>query len=295
MKMTRVTYIAISLVLILIAHGAFAEDERENIPLLVDSDWLEANLERKNLVIVDFGRKLEDYSESHIPGAVYLDRKSVYDTVDGVDGMLPHPENSIPYFEGAGISNSSTVVIYDAIGGLWASRLFWGLEYYGHENIHILDGGFPNWVAEERPVSSSRPDVSTGTFKYKIRPELVADYEYIEDNLDNSLIQIIDTRSAAEYAGTDVRAERGGHIPGAINIDWDLNLDESRRFLTTQELIEMYDSKDIDKGKTQITHCQTGVRGAHTYFVLRHLGYENVKLFDESWVVWGNLPDTPIE
>ena len=159
----------------------------------------------------------------------------------------------------------------------------------------MLDGGIPNWVADGRPVNNNEPDVVKGTFKYKIRPELVADYEYIEENLDTSQIQIIDTRSLAEYTGADVRAERGGHIPGAINIEWSLNIDESQQFLSIQELVEMYDSEDIDKNKTQITHCQTGVRGAHTYFVLRHLGYKDVKLFDESWVVWGNLPDTPIE
>ena len=293
--MKKVRYTIFVLSLVFIAQALVAEAVLEDIPLLVDSDWLEVNLERENLVIIDFGRSPEDYAAGHIPGAVYLDRKAVYDTVDGINGMLPPPELAIPRFEDAGISNDSTVVIYDAIGGLWASRLFWGLEYYGHERVHLLDGGFPNWVAEERPVSNVSPDVAGGTFQYIIRDELVADYEYIEANLNTGAIQIIDTRSAAEYAGTDLRAERGGHIPGAINIDWGLNLDESRRFLTVQELAEMYDSSDIDKDKTQITHCQTGVRGAHTYFVLRHLGYENVKLFDESWVVWGNLLDTPIE
>ena len=279
----------------IISQAAFAGAAFEDIPLLVDSEWLEENLERDNLVIVDFGRSPEDYAESHIPGAVYLDRKAVYDTVDGVNGMLPPPEQAIPHFEAAGISNNTTVVIYDAIGGLWASRLFWALEYFGHRRVHLLDGGYPNWVAENRPVTDDESEVARGTFRYKIRSELVADYEYIEENLDTSEMQIIDTRSLAEYTGTDVRAERGGHIPGAINIEWRLNIDESQQFLSIQELAEMYDSEDVDKSKTQITHCQTGVRGAHTYFVLRHLGYKDVKLFDESWVVWGNLPDTPIE
>jgi thiosulfate/3-mercaptopyruvate sulfurtransferase len=177
------------------------------------------------------------------------------------------------------------VVIYDASGGLWAARLFYGHEYYGHENVHLLDGGFPNWVKEGRPVSDIQPAVSKGTFRYSINRDLVADFRYIERNLENSRMQVIDTRSAAEYAGFNIRARRSGHIPGAIHIDWRLNLDDSQRFLSTQELVEMYDSADIDKSKTQVTHCQTGVRGAHTYFVLRHLGYEDVKLFDESWIV----------
>ena len=276
--------------LFFLTQVAYAGASFEDAPLLVDSVWLEENIGRDNLVIVDFGRSREDYDAGHIPCAVYVGREAVYDTIDGANGMLPPPEISVPYFEEAGISNDSGVVIYDAIGGLWASRLFWGLEFYGHDKVHLLDGGFPNRVAEGRPVSKVEPAVIPGTFTHNIREELVAEYEYIEANLDTNDIQIIDTRSLAELAGEDVQAERGGHIPGAINLEWRLNIDENQKFLSVQELAELYDSEDIDKSKTQITHCQTGVRGAHTYFVLRLLGYENVKLFDESWLVWKIYP-----
>ena len=293
MKAIRKMTVIVSLVLL--AQVVFAGATFEDVPLLVDSEWLEKNLDLNNLVIVDFGRSREDYEASHVPGAVYVDRKAVYDTVDGINGMLPPPELAIPHFEKAGINNDNVVVIYDAIGGLWASRLFWGLEAYGHNKVHLLDGGFPNWVAEGRRVSDEEPLVAGGTFRPNIREELVADYEYIEANLDTTDMQVIDTRSLGEYSGEDVRAERGGHIPGAINIEWRLNIDESQKFLSVQELSEVYDSEDVDKSKTQITLCQTGVRGAHTYFVLRYLGYDDVRLFDGSWLVWGNLADAPIE
>ena len=247
------------------------------------------------MVLIDFGRSIEDYKSGHIPGAVYVDRASVYDTVDDVQGMLPPPEIAVPYFEAAGISNNSLIVIYDAIGGLWASRLFWGLEFYGHTNVHILDGGYPAWQSKGGSVSTEIPSVEVGVFKYKVQEDRVADTAFILDNVENTDIQVIDTRSVGEYEGTDVRAERGGHIPGAINIDWGLNLDENRVFLSIQELSELYDTEGVEKGKTLITHCQTGVRGAHTYFVLRQLGYKDVRLYDESWVVWGNESETPID
>ena len=267
----------------------------EKTPLLVDSQWLEKNLDRKNLVLIDFGRSIEDYDSGHIPGAVYLERAAVYDTVDDVQGMLPPPEIAVPYFEAVGISNNSLIVIYDAIGGLWASRLFWALEFFGHKNVHILDGGYPAWQSLGGSVSTEKPTIEKGVFKYELQWDRIADTEFIANNIENTDIQVIDTRSTGEYEGTDVRAERGGHIPGAINVDWALNLDENRVFLSMQELTELYDTEGVSKEKTQITHCQTGVRGAHTYFVLRQLGYKDVRLYDESWVVWGNRADTPIE
>jgi thiosulfate/3-mercaptopyruvate sulfurtransferase len=263
--------------------------------LLVGAQWLEENLDLEDLVIIDFGRSRTDYDKGHIPGAVFLERAAVYGTVDGVDGMLPPPEKAVPLLEAAGISNDSKVVIYDAIGGLWASRLFWGLEFFGHKDVHILNGGYPAWEADGRPVSTETPSVKAGVFKHELQWDTVANTEYILSNIANEDVQVIDTRSVGEYEGTDVRADRGGHIPNAINLDWALNLDENRVFLSLQELVELYDTADVSKDKTQVTHCQTGVRGAHTYFVLRYLGYEDVRLYDESWVVWGNRPDTPIE
>ncbi|MBT3275459.1 MAG: sulfurtransferase, partial [Spirochaetales bacterium] len=139
------------------------------------------------------------------------------------------------------------------------------------------------------------PEVKPGKFKYRLRPELLADTEYILTNLDSTSVQVVDTRSADEYAGVDVRADRGGHIPGAVNVDWVKTVDSNSTFLPVGELAELYDYSGLDPNKTQITHCQTGVRGAHTYFVLRYMGFKDVKLYDESWVVWGNTDETPVE
>ncbi len=109
-------------------------------------------------------------------------------------------------------------------------------------------------------------------------------------------MQIIDTRSPREYAGEDVRAARGGHIPGAVNINWISNLkgDDSKTFALEGQLVELYDSQKISKDKIIVTHCQTGVRGAHTYFVLKLLGYPKVGVYDGSWAEWGNDREAPV-
>jgi thiosulfate/3-mercaptopyruvate sulfurtransferase len=284
--------------LVLAPFGALSDDRERgsHAPLLIETQWLEENSRRSDIRIVDFGRSLDEYNAGHIPGAVYLETKVVWDNVDGIPGMLPNVDTVVRTLEKAGISNDLTVVIYDSIGGLWASRLFWALEYLGHQDVHLLNGGWNKWVQEGRRVQRYTPSVQRGNFTAQIRPDRLATKEWILQNLDNPDVQIVDTRSPAEYTGEDVRAAQGGHIPGAVNIDWVLNLtgDDQNTFLFQEELAEMYDSQDVTRDKVAVTHCQTGVRGAHTYFVLRLLGYPEVRVYDGSWAEWGNAEDTPI-
>jgi thiosulfate/3-mercaptopyruvate sulfurtransferase len=251
---------------------------------------------RSDIRIVDFGRTMDEYKAGHIPGAVYLESNVVWDEVDSIPGMLPRVDTVVRSLEKAGIGNNLAVVIYDSIGGLWASRLFWALEYLGHKDVHLLNGGWNKWVQEGREVQKYTPSVQRGSFIAHVRSDRLATKEWILQNLSNPDVQIVDTRSTAEYTGEDVRAAQGGHIPGAVNIDWVLNLtgNESNTFLFQEELAEMYDSQDVTKDRVAVTHCQTGVRGAHTYFVLRLLGYPEVRVYDGSWAEWGNAKDTPI-
>ena len=265
-------------------------------PLLVETRWLVEKDNTSKLRIIDYGRKLQDYEKGHITGAVFVDRKTAWDKVNGIPGMLPSIETMVAELEKAGISNDNTVVIYDSSGGLWASRLFWALEYLGHRDVHILNGGWNKWVQEKRAVRIASSVPPPGKFIPRIQYDLLATEDWIRGNLSNPDVQIIDTRSPKEYSGEDVRAARGGHIPTAVNINWIYNLkrDDSKTFLSEKELTELYDSMKISKNKTIVTHCQTGVRGAHTYFVLRLLGYPKVRVYDGSWAEWGNDWETPV-
>ena len=272
------------------------EQEILSVPILVESDWLAAKGNFSKLRLIDYGRKIEDYQAGHIPGAVFVDRKAAWIKVDGIPGMLPYVETMVQELENAGISSDSMVVIYDNSGGLWASRLFWALEYLGHRDVHILNGGWHKWVQEKRDVQLASSVPPRGTFIPRIQHNLLTTEEWILGNLSNPDVQIIDTRSPKEYAGEDVRAARGGHIPGAVNINWISNLkgDDSKTFALEGQLVELYDSQKISKDKIIVTHCQTGVRGAHTYFVLKLLGYPKVRVYDGSWAEWGNDREAPV-
>ena len=265
-------------------------------PLLVETDWLAEKRNYSMLRIIDFGRELKDYNKGHIPGAIFLDRKVAWDKVNGIPGMLPSVETMIAGLENVGISNNSIVVIYDSNSGLWASRLFWALEYVGHQDIHILNGGWNKWVREKHTVQVESSLPPRGKLTPRVQYDILATEDWILDNLSNPDVQIIDARSQKEYTGQDVRAARGGHIPGAVNINWISNLksNDSKTFSLEEELMELYDSKKISNDKMVVTYCQTGVRGAHTYFVLKRLGYSKIRVYDGSWAEWGNDWGTPI-
>jgi thiosulfate/3-mercaptopyruvate sulfurtransferase len=254
--------------------------------ILVDGAWIEEN----NPVILFVGGSVDDFTTEHIPGAVYFDRTIVWDTVDGLNGMLPAVEQVEQDFQDLGIENDRPVLVYDQGNGLWASRVFWALEYLGHEQAHILNGGLAVYKAAGFPLASGAVLPEPGDFKARVQEDLIADISYVEQAFSKETVGIIDTRSLAEYRGEDVRAERGGHIPGALHIEWTENLQEDQSFLEKSELSSLYK----DSPEELITLCQTGVRGAHSYVALRVAGYENVRLYDGSWLEWGNS-DLPIE
>jgi len=265
-------------------------------PLLVETAWLAEKNNFPNIRIIEYGRKLQDYQKGHIAGAVFIDRKTVWNKVDGIQGMLPPIDTIVPEMEKAGISNDNVVVIYDNGEGLWASRLFWALEYLGHRDVHILNGGWNKWVQEKRAVQMASHVPTRGQFIPHVQHDLLATKDWLLMNLSNPDVKIIDARSPKEYAGEDVRAARGGHIPGSVNINWvsHLETDDSKTFLPKKELRRLYESINIYKNSAVVTLCQSGVRGAHTYFVLRFLEYPRVRLYDGSWAEWGNDWEAPL-
>ena len=266
------------------------------IAILIETEWLEKRNSSLNLRIIDYGRKIQEYQNGHIRNAVFVDRKTVWDTVNDIPGMLPALENIVPELEKAGISNDSSVVIYDSGNGLWASRLFWALEYLGHNDVHILNGGWNKWAQEQRPIQMAAHINPRGNFIPHLQHELLASKDWIIDNLSNPGVLIIDARSPKEYAGKDVRAARGGHIPGSVNINWISNLkkDNSKTFEREENLLDFYKSQSVSYKNSIVTLCQTGVRATHTYFTLRLLGYPKVSVYDGSWAEWGNNKTTPI-
>jgi thiosulfate/3-mercaptopyruvate sulfurtransferase len=273
-----------------------------NRHLLLDTAQLgrllaDDSIDLVDLVVVDFGRAKAEYLKGHIPAAVYIPRDSVLTTLDGVPRMLPPVDQLREQIEEAGIGNNTRVVVYDHSGGLWASRLFWTLEFMGHKKVALLDGGLSRWIADGRALQVEEAKKPRATFQVQLQQDRLADRDWLLENLDNPRVKIVDTRSSAEYTGAQKRSARGGHIPGASNIDWvqNLNTGEQRIFLPVEELEALYEQGEVTRDREIVAHCQTGIRAAHTYFTLRLLGYEDVRLYDGSWAEWGNSDDTPIE
>jgi thiosulfate/3-mercaptopyruvate sulfurtransferase len=194
-----------------------------------------------------------------------------------------------------GVNNDSTVVAYDEIAGMRSARVFWFLEFFGHDDVHVLNGGFNAWVAADLPTTQDATIPRAGNFKMKPQPERLATVEEVQNELGNRAAVIVDTRSDAEYTGQLVRAKRGGAIPGAVHLEWTNNLDPKGFFKSAEQLAEMYAERKITPDKEVIPHCQGAYRSAHTYLALRLIGYPNVKNYLGSWGEWGNRLDLPIE
>jgi thiosulfate/3-mercaptopyruvate sulfurtransferase len=169
------------------------------------------------------------------------------------------------------------------------------MEYFGHDDVHLLNGGFKAWEAAGLPVTHEAVIPKSGDFKMKPRRERLATADDVLSRIGNPDAVIVDTRSDAEYTGQLVRAKRGGAIPGAVHLEWTNNLDSNGFFKSADELTRMYNERNITPDKEIIPHCQGAYRSAHTYLALRLLGYPTVKNYLGSWGEWGNRLDLPVD
>ncbi len=246
-----------------------------------------------SIQIVD-ARPVEEYEAGHIPGALSLPEGSLAVTRDGVPKLAADPADLARAFGAAGIAPETTAVVYDAEGGKVGSRLFWLFEYVGHPDVRFLDGGLKAWTSDGFPVTSEVPTPPESDYPVRPNPAVAITADDVAAHLDDPQVVIIDARSPDEYAGLDIRAERGGHIPGAVLRDWRGNLQPNGRLLSLTRLREYYQGTGALDAELVIVYCQSGHRATHTYLALRALGLTTVALYDASWIEWGNS-DRPIE
>ena len=272
--------------------------------VLVETSWVTDHLNDKGIRIaeVDYD-PTANYNLGHIPGAVLLDwQKDMNDTVkrDILSQQLLEE-----VLGKAGVTSNMKLVLYGDFNNWFAAFAFWILNYYGVENVVLMNGGRKKWIAEDRAVTKDVPSYPRASFKSKGQNENVRTYlDYVRQSLKQPNKVLVDVRSPAEFTGAitappeypNEHAQRGGHIPGASNIPWSQAVREDGTFKTAEELAQLYQSKGVTADKEVITYCRIGERSSFSWFVLKYLlGYPNVRNYDGSWTEWGNMVRNPIE
>jgi len=268
-----------------------------NLPLLIEPEQLQPYLASPAISIIDlcdpFG-----HAAGHIPGAIHLDYAGLVRVNPPAMGLLPEEAQLSAVLSRIGLTPDRHVIAYDEEGNGRAGRLLWTLAALGHERVSLLNGGIHAWDAAGGPLETSFRHPPHSDYRARItNPNVVADKDHVLARLGQPDTTLLDTRTPAEYAGLDVRAARGGHIPGAVNLNWTDAMDPARqlRLQPAPVLRKLLERRGITPDKEIIVYCQTHHRSAHTYWVLRYLGYPQVRGYAGAWSEWGNDPSLPVE
>lgn len=271
--------------------------------ILATTDWLAEQLGRAEVRVLDLrwrpdGSAADVYAVGHIPGAVQIDWRTHLSeaTESGESILLAGPAQIAAVAGQAGISDESTVVVYDDSQSVFAARAWWSLRAYSLETVRILDGGYPDWVREGRPISNAVVAPPRGRFTPRgpNRTRLVtADVRGLLGAPD---VMLLDARAPAEYKGFEGNTRRLGHIPGSVNVPVGATSEPGRQGLRDgAQLRSMLHAANVGRGRRMVCYDSSGVSAAKLAFVLALLGHEDVAVYDGGWAEWGNRLDLPVD
>ena len=295
--------ISIMLFLLIISackHEKANDLEKVEATYLIEANELKVVAQQPNIKIIDF-RKKEIYENEHIVGALNIWRTDIEDTSYPYSGIMASKTQIESLFGQLGITTDDTIIVYDDNGLCEASRLWWILQNYDFKNIKLLHGGISEWKSNNGQVTTQIPKVNTVVFKLTKHPKMLyyVSKEQVSDAL-NSNVVILDTRTSDEFSGKRQKkgATKAGRIPNSIHVDWaeTINYNGNKHLKSLKELETIYSQLNIKKNDSIIVYCHSGVRSAHTAFVLTQLlGYKHVKNYDGSWTEWSYFNDLPIK
>ena len=272
----------------MLAGASYAHPEQ-----LVDTAWVAVHSADANVRIVDMRRG--GYETGHVPGAVYLQPEAIRDAKNPPT-FLPTPAAFESMMARLGISNTTRVIVYDERGGIYAARLWWILNAFGHTNVALLNGGWLKWTAEQRQIATEASPVPLSQFHARLRPEWVATASDVVAAINKPGVKIVDARTAAEINGQNIgNVRRGGFVPSSIPVYWEDLLDPTAKtFKSADELKAIYEAHGILPSQQVIAYCLVGMRASVDLFTLHLLGYENLRNYYGAWEEWGNRDDLPL-
>lgn len=277
-----------------------------NVGPLVTTDWLAANLGRRTVRVVDGSWHMPqlkrdaraEFAQAHIPGAVFFDIDAIADTASPLPHMLPGARKFAECVGALGIGDRDFVVVYDTRSVISAARVWWTFRAFGHARVAVLDGGFPKWQAEGRPVEAGVRAPKSRRFTARLHRSLLRDFAQMRANLASRHEQVLDARSHGRFIGTEPEPRpglRGGHIPGSLNLPYDQLYRKDGTLLPPDDLRPLFEAAGFDPAIPVVTTCGSGVTAAVLALGLRLLGREKVAVYDGSWTEWGGRNDTPVE
>ena len=262
----------------------------------VSTDWLAGN--RNDIVVVDV-RRTPLYLLGHIEGALHVDRDEFLQTRNGLKSLVPTTAEFEAMMSRLSITPATRVVAYAEDDNPYAARFVWTLRYHGHANAFVLDGGYQKWSQEGRRTALlPAPAPQPTSYRVAACRSIRAEEDYVLTRLGNPTVVVWDSRSGGEFEGTDVRADRGGHIPGAVHCNWielQKEVNGVKVLRSEDEIRALLAAHGLTRDKEIIVHCQTGIRSSYAALVMLGLGYDQVRNYDGSWIEWANNPALPVE